>query len=86
MRIVHITNNDFDGVGRAVMRLHRQMIALGIDSQVIVLYKKNDNPDTISLIRVISGAELIVKQRSVWQIIVNLIVNYNLLLILKKII
>jgi glycosyltransferase involved in cell wall biosynthesis len=84
MRIVHLTNNDFDGVGRAVMRIHRHMIALGIDSQVIVLYKTIYSLDTIALIRVINSAELIVKQRSVWQIIINLIVNYNLLLILKK--
>lgn len=40
MKVVQFTNNDFDGGGRAVLRLHRGLCELGIDSKVVVLYKK----------------------------------------------
>jgi len=40
-RILHITNNDFDGVGRAVLRLHKGLLNLGIESKVLVLHKRS---------------------------------------------
>ncbi len=40
MRIVHFTNNDYDGAGRAVLQLNRGLRELGVDSDVMVLYRK----------------------------------------------
>jgi len=40
-RILHITNNDFDGEGRAVLRLHKGLLNLGIESKVLVLHKRS---------------------------------------------
>ena len=39
-KILHITNNDFDGEGRAVLRLHKGLLNLGIESKVLVLHKR----------------------------------------------
>ena len=40
-RVLHITNNDFDGGGRAVLRLHQGLLSLGVDSKVLVLHKRS---------------------------------------------
>ena len=47
MRIIHITNNNYDGVGRAVTRLHEELLKQGVKSKVLVLYKKYDTDDVI---------------------------------------
>ena len=47
--ILHITNNDYDGAGRAVLRLNENLNNLGIKSKVLVLYKKTKNNNIISL-------------------------------------
>jgi len=39
MRVVHFTNNDFDGAGRAVQRLNFGLREIGVDSIMIVLLK-----------------------------------------------
>ena len=39
-KILHITNNDYDGEGRAVLRLHKGLLNLGIESKVLVLHKR----------------------------------------------
>ena len=41
VKILHITNNDFDGAGRAVLRLHNGLLNSGIDSKVLVLHREN---------------------------------------------
>lgn len=38
-RVVHFTNNDCDGAGLAVVRLHRALLELGVDSLMVVLNK-----------------------------------------------
>jgi len=40
MRVVHITNNNIDGVGRAVMRVHEKLLSIGSNSHVLVLHKE----------------------------------------------
>ena len=47
--ILHITNNDYDGAGRAVLRLNDNLNNNGIKSNVLVLYKKSKNNKIISL-------------------------------------
>jgi len=41
MRVLHITHNDFDGAGRAVVRLHKALQKVGVDSNIALLYSKN---------------------------------------------
>jgi glycosyltransferase involved in cell wall biosynthesis len=41
--ILHFTNNDFDGAGRAVIRLQRGLLQSGIDSIVYVLHTTGNN-------------------------------------------
>ena len=52
MKVVHFTNNDFDGAGKAVYRLHKGMLADGIESSVLV-YRKTCDDD--SVIQVVGG-------------------------------
>jgi glycosyltransferase involved in cell wall biosynthesis len=49
IRVLHITNNDCDGVGRAVLRLHKGLINFGIDSKVLVLHKKTKERGVYSI-------------------------------------
>jgi len=49
MKILHITNNDYDGAGLAVIRLHNSLMSIGIDSHVALLFKKHNN-DNVSKI------------------------------------
>lgn len=46
VKVVHISTADSGGAGLAAYRLHRQMIALGIDSKMLVA-NKSVNDDTI---------------------------------------
>lgn len=39
MKVVHFTNNTIDGAGKAVCRLHEAMLAIGLDSKMVVLEK-----------------------------------------------
>lgn len=41
MNIIHLTNNDFDGAGRAVLALHKALIQRGEHSQMLVYRKKS---------------------------------------------
>ena len=41
-RVVHFTNNNYDGAGRAVIRLHTGLLKLDVDSKVYVIYKQGD--------------------------------------------
>ncbi len=49
IRILHITNNDYDGAGLAAKRLNRSLNKINIDSKLLVLYKKSDEKKIISL-------------------------------------
>ena len=57
MRILHITNNDYDGAGRAVMRLHKSMLEQDIDSKVALVFCKNAEKD-INILRIGYGQTL----------------------------
>ena len=43
MRVIHITNNDYDGAGLAVMRLHNQLLLQGVDSNVALVFSSSKN-------------------------------------------
>ncbi len=43
MNILNISNNDYDGAGKAVYRLNESFIKLGYKSKFLVLYKKTSN-------------------------------------------
>ena len=49
MKILNISNNDFDGAGRAVLRLNESFIKLGYNSKFLVLYKKTCNKNIQSI-------------------------------------
>ena len=70
-RIVHITHNDYDGAGRAVMRVHKELLGSGTDSIVIVLYKTQTNENVTSLTGEISPRDLKREKYSKWLKIFN---------------
>jgi glycosyltransferase involved in cell wall biosynthesis len=49
VKILHITNNDYDGAGRAVIRLHRELIDIGVDSSVALAFSKYENKNVFKL-------------------------------------
>ena len=49
MKILHISNNDNDGAGRAASRLNHSLNCIGLDSKLLLLYKKNDDNYSKSL-------------------------------------
>ena len=49
IRVLHITNNDYDGAGLAAKRLNSSLNKLNIDSKLLVLYKKSNEKKIISL-------------------------------------
>ena len=44
MKVVHLCAQDFGGAGKAAYRLHKGLLAIGIDSTLIVLDKKSGDP------------------------------------------
>jgi len=48
-KILHITNNDYDGAGKAVLRLNNALNELGYKSKLLVLYKKTSTKNTFSV-------------------------------------
>jgi len=49
MKILHITNNDYDGAGKAVIRLHRALIYIGVDSRVALAFSKYENKNVFQV-------------------------------------
>lgn len=57
MRVIHVTNNDYDGAGRAVIRLHNQLTLKGVDSYVALVFSSNEN-GTKKILKIGYGAPL----------------------------
>lgn len=49
LKILHITNNDYDGAGQAARRLNNSLNNLNINSQLLVLYKKTKDKNVITI-------------------------------------
>ena len=49
LKVLHITNNDYDGAGQAVSRLNNSLNNLNINSQLLVLYKKTNDKNIITI-------------------------------------
>jgi glycosyltransferase involved in cell wall biosynthesis len=49
MKVLHITNNDLDGAGRAVIRLNNALLGQGIDSNVALVFSSNKNKNIIKI-------------------------------------
>jgi predicted transcriptional regulator len=49
LKILHITNNDYDGAGKAAVRLNNSLNNLNINSQLLVLYKKTNDKNIITI-------------------------------------
>ena len=49
LNILHITNNDYDGAGRAAKRLNNSLNNLNINSKLLVLYKKTNDKNIIAI-------------------------------------
>lgn len=47
MKVVHISFSDSGGAGLAAFRLHRSLLAAGVDSKMLVADKKSDDPNVI---------------------------------------
>jgi len=49
MKVLHITNNDYDGAGQAVMRLHNALIDIGVESTVALLFNKHNDANILKI-------------------------------------
>ena len=49
MKVLHITNNDYDGAGQAVIRLHQSLIDIGMDSTVALLHNKYNDINILKI-------------------------------------
>lgn len=49
LNILHITNNDYDGAGRAAKRLNNSLNNFNINSKMLVLYKKTNDKNIITI-------------------------------------
>lgn len=47
MKILHITTSDFGGAGLCVLRIHKSLLELGVDSKVMVAQKRSDLPTVV---------------------------------------
>jgi len=43
MKVLHLSNSDSGGAGRATLRLHQGLRGLGIDSKILVQFKSGDD-------------------------------------------
>jgi glycosyltransferase involved in cell wall biosynthesis len=48
MNILHLSTNDIGGAGKAAYRLHQNLLALGLNSEMMVMTRKTRNSDVIS--------------------------------------
>jgi glycosyltransferase involved in cell wall biosynthesis len=48
MNILHLSTNDVGGAGKAAYRLHRNLLALGLNSEMMVMTRNTRNSDVIS--------------------------------------
>ncbi len=48
MQVVHLSESDSGGAGRATLRLHQGLRRFGVDSQMLVQLKYSDNPTVFS--------------------------------------
>jgi len=49
VKVLHITNNDYDGAGLAVIRLHRALLDIGVDSSVALAFSKYKNKNVFRI-------------------------------------
>ncbi len=49
VKILHITNNDYDGAGLAAKRLNNSLNKIKIESKLLVLYKRSNDQNILSL-------------------------------------
>ena len=49
VKILHITNNDYDGAGLAAKRLNNSLNKIKIESKLLVLYKRSNDQNIVSL-------------------------------------
>lgn len=47
MNILHLSTHDVGGAGKAAYRLHRNLLATGVDSKMIVLTRNGKDADVI---------------------------------------
>ena len=85
MRIIHITNNDYDGAGRLVLRLHKQLLSLKIHSFVLLKHKYSNIENVIEINSI--NTTHIYGSRSRWFIFLEgpIKLYYYLLAILSRI-
>jgi hypothetical protein len=48
MKVLHLSNSDSGGAGRATLRLHQGLRGLGIDSKILVQFKSGDDGSSTS--------------------------------------
>ena len=79
IKVVHLSTHDFGGAGIAAYRLHKGLKEIGIDSTLLVLNKKSNDPSVKVLPNVFSGyniectnpptnkSELYLRQKGRWE-------------------
>lgn len=69
MRVVHVSTNDISGgAARAAYRLHRALLALGCQSQMLVANRRSNDPTVRALLSPTSGLEVWLQRWRGWQI------------------
>lgn len=61
MKVLHLSNSDSNGAGRAALRLHQGLRRLNIDSQLLVQYKLGNDPAVLAPQRKLEKASLKLK-------------------------
>ena len=82
MKILHITNNDYDGAGRAVISLHLALLKKDIDSNVAVAFSKNKN-NKVFKISYGETKEQLLKDLISFKFFLNLSLFYEIIFFLK---
>ena len=62
MKVLHLSAHDYGGAGKAAHRLHRNLVARGEDSRLLVLYRRTADPDVYQVGR----RGLVYRARNVW--------------------
>ncbi len=66
MKVVHFTNNTFDGAGKAAYRLHKSLLGSGLDSKMVVLEKSLDDDTVVEIkpkVRIATYKEIFQRER-----------------------
>ena len=62
MKVLHLSTHDYGGAGKAAHRLHRNLAARGVDSRMLVLYRRTTDP----AVHQVGRRGMLYRARNVW--------------------